>query len=373
MNVAERQDESRQGTRWLLITVALVGGILLIFFLTRSRDEVPAYRLAEIGEVGWMYDINRAGAVVGEMPENYQPSGFIWSSTRGLERIEVPKAERVTLVGINNANEIGGYYQVGATTTVLYVRNATGEFQILKHPCSLALNDEGFLVGRTEDNQIRISHYLEEATPEVFPIPSILCQPLALNNSKEVSGYLSRSDGLHLFLLNAAGELITHDVPKDCTGYFMSMKLNDLGCSVGILAMKAGPAQSYFWNPKEKILWLQGVLYGNPRVWDLNDQGQCVGTDEPDSSSGVKAVFDEVRAIIEEILLGRDPSRRPHAVLWVEGTAYDLNDLMIDKVDSVLLTNAHAINNRGQIAAMGIDRESGLKKGYLLTPTEEGE
>jgi len=55
-----------------------------------------------------------------------------------------------------------------------------------------------------------------------------------------------------------------------------------------------------------------------------------------------------------------------HAVLWLEGEIYDLNDF-IDPTSGWELEKARAINNAGQIVGSGID-PSGEKRAFLLTP-----
>jgi probable HAF family extracellular repeat protein len=98
-----------------------------------------------------------------------------------------------------------------------------------------------------------------------------------------------------------------------------------------------------------------GELPGGPEfgiAQATNDRGQVVG----------------YSAVAE--LVGGDYMR---AVLWENGSIYDLNTLVdpSDPLNGVhLLTQAHGINEHGQIVGCATNLVEGRAVGFLLTPTD---
>src|SRR5262249_14738116 len=66
-----------------------------------------------------------------------------------------------------------------------------------------------------------------------------------------------------------------------------------------------------------------------------------------------------------------DENEHLRAFLYSDGVMQDLNDLIASDA-RVRLLRANDINNRGQIAAFGVDLNTGEKHGYLLTPQSQG-
>jgi probable HAF family extracellular repeat protein len=93
-----------------------------------------------------------------------------------------------------------------------------------------------------------------------------------------------------------------------------------------------------------------GTLAGDPdsEAFAINEMGQIVGATGPN--------YVEMFAPV-------------HAFLWQNGSMYDLNTL-IPANSGVQLIAAYSINDRGEIAAQGVDG-NGFLRAILLTPEDE--
>ncbi len=61
------------------------------------------------------------------------------------------------------------------------------------------------------------------------------------------------------------------------------------------------------------------------------------------------------------------PTLNGTAVIWRDGRAHELSDLVADLPDGWVLRTAEEINERGQIVGYGT--VGGQTRGFLLTPT----
>ena len=88
---------------------------------------------------------------------------------------------------------------------------------------------------------------------------------------------------------------------------------------------------------------LENTDIGETEIRDINNNGWAVGLS--------------------------DGTRISEAVVWIDGAMYDLNTL-VPNLGDVKLYDAQAINDRGQIAVIGIDSHD-MPHAYLLSPTPE--
>ena len=122
--------------------------------------------------------------------------------------------------------------------------------------------------------------------------------------------------------------------------YAFAVVANNQDQVIGYGTTALGEFHGWYWeNGVLTDLGTRGGSYSF--AWDLNDRGQIVGEAE--------------NAAAEE-----------RAVLWQGGASYDLNDL-IPADSGWVLVFAIGVNNRGQIAGVGIHDEQ--YRSFLLTPT----
>ena len=121
---------------------------------------------------------------------------------------------------------------------------------------------------------------------------------------------------------------------------------------------------------REGVLHNLGSLNGGPgRAWDINNLGQVVGESGGSAflySDGVmQNIGSGVAYGINEQGMIVGATGAQNAFLYVSGILHDLNDL-IDPDSGWNLLVAHGINNRGQIAGIGIN-SIGEEHGFMLT------
>jgi uncharacterized membrane protein len=91
---------------------------------------------------------------------------------------------------------------------------------------------------------------------------------------------------------------------------------------------------------------MEGYPFGIPNA--INDRGEIVGA-------------------AAKVFSGFSTPLNRHAVIWKNGTAYDLND-NLPVGSEWILNDAWAINARGQIVAQGFSPTTGLVRLFLLDP-----
>jgi uncharacterized membrane protein len=213
----------------------------------------------------------------------------------------------------------------------------------------------------------------------------------AINNTGQVVGYVRRTQGDEAISVAVAwksGQL------TDLTGLVNPWNINDAGDIVGF---------SYVEDRTQASLWRAGVLTPlgllpgalTSQAFDINKNGVIVGTNEfapPASTTDYSRAFLWQSGRMTELprianshtsseangindrgdVVGRSGATSLNATVWLDGAAYDLNELIAadDPLKPYIkLAEALEINNRGQIIVQGTDsRRSGSYSGYLLTP-----
>jgi probable HAF family extracellular repeat protein len=155
-----------------------------------------------------------------------------------------------------------------------------------------------------------------------------------INDSNEIVGTVKTASGDRAVLWAKVGNVrnlgaLPGDTSSEATA------INNAGDVVGYSNGPQG-ARAFLWSRATGMQNL-GVLRGGnfSRALDINDAGEVVGTST--SSSGDRAF------------------------VWTRGAGMqDLNDALSNDV-GVVLVEAHAINNKGQILVMGMERgEAGM-------------
>jgi probable HAF family extracellular repeat protein len=98
-------------------------------------------------------------------------------------------------------------------------------------------------------------------------------------------------------------------------------------------------------------------------LWTRQHGMKNLGTLQDDVASGSVAINDAG----EIVGVSFDSAGNPRAVYWHNGTAFDLNNLVVGG-SNLLLLWAAAINNRGEITGWGFDASTGEIHTYLAVP-----
>lgn len=252
------------------------------------------------------------------------------------------------IVGFDTAKQQSALYQDGSLTYLSHVPSGSWLDDSAK-----AVNDSG-QVGWASDGVI------------------------GLNNSGEVAGNHSTAGSLP-FATNSSGteSAIPSPVPGNPVNPY---SINDSGAIVGWMGTLNGDRPFLYENGKSIDL---GLLQGSQgaTAFDINNSGQVVGGSTDVYShpflwdagklydlgslggSGIGAAFSINDA--GQIVGWSSTANAAHAFLYESGRMYDLNDL-INPVDGLVLSQAIAIDNRGDIVVEAIS--NGSVTDYILAP-----
>ena len=209
------------------------------------------------------------------------------------------------------------------------------------------LNDPGAIVGVAYDTN-EFAHAVEWRGGVLVNLESLRAGTQAfaidINNHGFVVGTSSDTLGVNRPVAWANGRIEDLGTADPDTDWGVAHAVNDHGRIVGESAYIDSTGYhgvATLWRRDGTVRSL-GVLNAAPSIaYDVNDHGQVVG--QSDVSSG-----------------------RGRAVLWLNGSIFDLNDL-IDGQSGWELNEARGINDRGQIVGTGLC-PCGGQRGFLLTP-----
>ncbi|MGA9966386.1 MAG: DUF3466 family protein [Terriglobales bacterium] len=246
------------------------------------------------GDYSAAFGINQAGTVVGRSNTSTSTHAFIWTKAGGIRDLGVLYGDSSsTALGINDRGEVVGV--------------STG-----------GLGSHAFLWARSSGMRL-LAKPGESAT-----------EARAVNNAGAVVGVTvaasKGSSGDTAFLwTDHNGVIPLGTLPGDTASE--ATRINDSGQVVGSSSGSRG-TRAVLWTGDGEIQNLGTLRSGNySSAFDINGSGQVVGTS--DTSLGTRAF------------------------LWTrEGGMVDLNAL-IPSDSNVILTSAQAINEHGQIVAVG--------------------
>jgi probable HAF family extracellular repeat protein len=257
---------------------------------------------------------------------------FLWTGIEGLQDLGTLGCPDIT--GANGINLFG---QVVGTSTI--------------EPCPGGGQYRAFVW--TQGEGMRDLATLSGGTFSLGNAINFFGQAVGYSDCLNCTGY-------HAFLWDIAGMQDLGTLPGG--SFSAATGLNDFGSVVGNsdFAQSGGLADAFLWTHREGMSDL-GMLPGGK--WSsaaaINDFGEVVGGS--DSATCVTHNFKWQRN-------GRATSNASHAFIWSAATGMrDLNDLIIPVRSGWLLTDAHAINQQGQI--VGIGTINGQTHAFLLTPT----
>jgi probable HAF family extracellular repeat protein len=266
----------------------------------------------------YAHGINKAGVVVGFMvtADEKRTQGFQFDPTRNQTKpIDAFGGKESRAWAVNDAGQIVGH--ASATPT----------------PKSSMLRDRAFLL---EGDKITDIGSLGGENGSAVA--------LKINNQGHIAGNTSRMSskkGREAFLYKDGKMTSLGTLGGSQSGV---EGMNDLDQVVGASDVKGDAITHAFLYKDGKMIDIYPSAHNDVRAVDINNQGQVVGT------FGTDAAEEEEHA---------------RGFLWKDDQFTDLNRLL-PAHPGWLLTNAYAINNKGQI--VGVGRFKGRERGFLLTP-----
>lgn len=295
--------------------------------------------------------------------------------------------------GLNNKGEVVGSVFIGGTRRGFHWKNgvytdlqtATGSTATTMLPT--AINDRSIIVGNQDVEPRTFMIRDGQLRPLPITIPDGVPSVLAINNRNQVVGRGQTS----VFIWERGQATMLPRLPDSDDYVTNAADINDRGTVAGI----SGSV-----DERTAVIWKDGAIIplpfpeetSNSIAKAINNFDQVVGdatgqpgvtkaflwdsdtfTELPPPAGATASLVWSINdwgAIVGESIMSGGGS--PRATLWVSGRPHDLNDLLAANEplrDQILLVQALFINERGQIVADGVDRTTGTRAPYLLTPT----
>lgn len=231
----------------------------------------------------YAYGINNTNQVIGwylNLTGGYH--AFLWQNG-SFTSIDVPLADHTYSNGINNYGQIvGGYYDQNGVGTS-FLRNSDGSFQTLDPPegfdafYATGINDAGQIVGAciqgdTHQGCLRSSAGIFT----LFDFPASSSDQISINNSGFIAGNWHSGTSYHAFIRDPSGNLTNIDVGK--VAYLAVTGINNANQTVGRFLYTIGyPYWNAFYREPDGTTGFISP-YGYPAsASGINDRGQVVG------------------------------------------------------------------------------------------------
>jgi probable HAF family extracellular repeat protein/T5SS/PEP-CTERM-associated repeat protein len=203
-----------------------------------------------------------------------------------------------------------------------------------------------------------------------------------VNSAGDAAGYAWNGDGLqHAVLWGSGGIVDLGDLGSQWPATSLAMGINDARQVVGGSYNDAGEFHAFRWqNGGMQDLGTLGGDTGTAMA--INEAGQVVGASRPAGSIPVHAFLwdggmQDLGALgwnqsiaydineKEQVVGALQSGQSSHAFVWANGQMQDLNGL-IPANSGWVLSEAHAINDKGQITGFGT--VNGQTRAFLLKP-----
>jgi probable HAF family extracellular repeat protein len=308
-----------------------------------NRHEPPRYRIEKLqGIEGIPTKIDSQGAITGQgvTPPSSESFPYLWTKQRTIILQADPPTIAVMGNAVNDKGQVAGILKGPdpvRTRGFVWTRGRFVEIGDLPGGSSVSsaadINKAGQVAGASDSAKGRECILWKRGTlMSIGDLPGgdVRCEALAINRSGEIVGWSQTDRDVRPFIWRQ-GTMTELPLPPEASQGF-AVDINRRGDVVGSFTVGFARAGAIVWSNGEMNLLptRRGLI---PTARGINDRGDIVGW----------------------LGAGGGPLV---AVLWHHGVPVDLRDLVADEDPLKACTRleaAEAINNRGEIAATGVD------------------
>jgi probable HAF family extracellular repeat protein len=337
--------------RWFAVLALLCGPMVA------TAQIYEATALGTLGGAGAnAAAINNSGAVAGQT-QPFLSVATVWDGTT-ITTLETPTGGSSSASGINNLGQVAGYSSSNGGPQFATVWNGTaatnlGPLATGANSYARGINDVGQVVGASQTFDSASYHATEWVGPTIKDLGVLggYSESFAskINNAGTIVGYSSSAGpgGQRATEWTATGMTDLGTLGGTASAAF---GINALGQVVGTAQIAGQVGYSgmtaAIWNGINATAL--GALDGQnvtSTAYSINVKGEAVGYTQTGSNTFV-------------------------ATVWRgDGSAFNLNSLVINPPPGVALEYAYGINDSGQIVAYGASNiNSDYNTAYLLTP-----
>lgn len=336
----------------------------LALLLSGTAHAAVTYEIVDLGDLpggedsSYAFALNEAGQIAGSSGGATGQRAFRWTRSGGMQDLGwFDGHEHSRAQGINNAGQVVGLSVGPPTGTRAFIWTEDQGIRPLAgldadvNSLALGINDAGQVVGRAGNGPVLGYRWTAAAGPELLHATGANSSGLGLNEAGDIVGWSVGSGGPRATVwMKEGGAIRLSELTNDVVQSF-AKAINASRQVVGYEVFNGSPigqtVRAFMWSELGGTQVLAHALgfEAMSLASDVNDEGAVVGYGAPMLQGGAGSTV---------------------AVLWrPSGQAVDLNTL-IDPALGWTLSNAQAINNRGQIAGNGVI--NGRNRAFLLTP-----
>jgi probable HAF family extracellular repeat protein len=319
---------------------------IVVTAICRPAFATPLYRYTDLGTLGgpssYAFGINSKGQIAGEAQASNQVYlATLWSggTTTNLGIANVNNTSRAW--AINNLGEVAGqsdnatYGLANACVWVNGQLSFLGALPADYYHGAYGVNDSGQVTGYGPGHG---AFFTSNGSTVGLPFGDAF----AINNSGQVVGDKTIVNSTIHAVVWQNGTAT--DLGTLGGNYSSALAINNVGQIAGFSNLTN--------NGKSRaVVWANGTmtqlatLFGFENAKGINDLGQVVGLSEPASGPN-------------------------HAVTWIGGSVYDLNNVLVSRPSGWTLEQATSINDSGWIVGDAVIA-NGNAHAFLLVPVPE--
>ena len=330
--------------------------LLLLAPFSAHAETAPAYQLVPLEALPHQratqaFDINNQGTTVGVSSPMTSTGSSVnavqWNDTGSATPLPIQEESFVTTV--NSLGHVAGNVDLGGSVIHAFLWNGSNQIDIHtsgEDSYTFGMNDLDEVAGWYVTLGKDVAYVWSNGTRiSLGFLGGDESRAISINNAGQAIGYAESANGNdRAFVWSDAngnkvsdpGEMV--QLPDNGISS-AATAINELGQIVGFVSTPTITRQPVVWNDTSSFTTLP-IPSGetSAEISSINNLGEIVGF------------------------------AGSHALLWQDGTVYDLNTLIGDHPEW-LLRRAASINDDGWI--VGVGTVGGIEKGFLLIPVPE--